>query len=134
MGEDWERKSNKAYKRLLQDSGERLRPAPLFLGNEEQVTLYPCQLIGSEFSVAGGARLTLLRHAKRARIAVLDGNRVIGSVSGDAVRDLSKLFDSKRNEIADAVAVEVVSVMDDSVHFEVKAVGRFSRKARRVKR
>jgi len=130
MGEDWERKTQKAYKRLLEDSRGRLEPAPLFLGPEEQITLYPCQLVAEDLSVSAGRRLTLLRHSKLARIAVLDGNRVIGSVSGDAVRDLRKLFETHARRAPGVIAVEVASATPGSVHFEVRALARRSGKSR----
>jgi hypothetical protein len=133
MGEDWERKTQRAYKRLLEDSRGRLEPAPLFLGPEEVTTLYPCQLVDPDLSVSAGSRLTLLRHSKLARIALLDGNRVIGSVTGDAARDLRKLFDGHRRRAPGAIAVEVASVMAGTVQFEVKMVGKSSRTRRRLK-
>jgi hypothetical protein len=123
MGEDWERKTQKAYRRLLQEAQDHLEPAPLFLGHEEETTLYPCQLMNPEMPVSAGSRLTLLRHSEQARIAVLDGNRVIGSVGGDAARDLRKLLDTHRRRAPGAIAVEVASAIAGSVHFEVKVVG-----------
>jgi hypothetical protein len=131
MGEDWERKTQKAYRRLLQEGQDHLEPAPLFLGAEEQTTLYPCQLMNPETAVSAGGRLTLLRHSGQARIAVLDGNRVIGSVGGDAARDLRKLLDIHRRQAPGAIAVEVASATVGSVHFEIKLIGKAARAKRR---
>jgi hypothetical protein len=131
MGEDWERKTQKAYKRLLQESQGHLRPAPLYLAAEEETTLYPCQLMNTEPAISAGQRLTLFRHSGQARIAVLDGNRVIGSVGGEAARDLRKLLDSHRRRAPGAIAVEVASSTAGSVHFEVKVIGKTPRPSRK---
>jgi len=124
MGEDFIRRTRQAYRRLLQDSTRELRPSPLFLRDEEETTLYPCQLLTNDIPLSPGKRLLLLRHSKMSRVAVLDGNHVIGAVSGEAVKELRQLFERHGRGAPDAISVQVASTTPGSVQFEVSLVGR----------
>jgi hypothetical protein len=119
MGEDFIRKSNTAYRRLLQEAPKELAPSPLLLGPEEEVTFYPCQLLSPDTVLVPGKKLTLFRHSRLARVAVLDGNKVIGAVSGEAVKELRRLFDRHKRGAPGAIAAEVTSTVPGSVQFDV---------------
>jgi hypothetical protein len=128
MGEDWKRKTQKAYRRLLRKGQEQLDPAPLFVSPEVEIRRYPCQLVDPDCSVPVGRRLTILRHSENARIAILDGNRIVGLVPGDAAKDLKRLLDDHKQGAPCALPVEVASVTGETVHFEVKPITTISRK------
>jgi hypothetical protein len=95
MGEDWIRKTEKTWRRSLRRKvEEQLAPPSLLEVEEDRVTVYPCQLVDPSTSIPVGCTVAIFQRSSQASIAVLHENRVIGSINGDAARDLKNLFEA----------------------------------------
>lgn len=131
MGEDHLRKTQREYRRMLQRRAEKhLGPLPLLAANEQVSTRYPCHLVEPEGSVKVGSKVVIFQRSENATVAVLNGNKVIASVDGEAARDLHRLFQS-RPKLCRTLRVEVVSITDGTPHFEVAPIKRRPKRSKR---
>lgn len=96
MGEDWIRRTEKTWKVSVRKKVERYLAGPSLLeAGEEGVVIYTVHLLDPACSVTIGTRVVLFQRTPRAIVAVLWENQVIGSIDGDAARDLQNMFDSE---------------------------------------
>jgi len=118
MGEDWIRKSEKSYRRSVQKAiGERLLPKPLLIPEEKSTKTYPCIVLPGNLIPCAGMKL-LLHRAETGEVVALHECRVIGSIGGDAQKDVGSFFDD--NPGLCSIAEVVVADSDaDTRHVEL---------------
>jgi hypothetical protein len=94
MGEDFIRKTERTYRRSLQRSVERqLLTPPLFQPKETTHTSYPCRL-RDDAPLPDECTQYLLHRRDHQTFELLDQNRVIGIVDGEAAHDLNSILES----------------------------------------
>jgi len=119
MGEDWIRRTEKTWRRSLRKKVEEYLARPSLLeGGEDGIIIYPCQLLDPCYSIPVGCNLVIFQPRPQAKIAVLYENRVIGSIDGDAARDLKNLFEADPR-LCRTLKVQVTAMDSLSARLEV---------------
>ncbi len=121
MGEDWIRKTDRAFVASMKRHLGGVIPPPLLVKDEEELLTFHCQLLPDQHVVTGEHLAVFLR-AEHARIAVVRLMHVIAYVDGESETDLRKLL-VKSKMVGMPVDVVVVSAMQGESFFEVVLVG-----------
>ena len=96
MGEDWIRRTEKTWRQSVRKKVEQyLAGQPLLELGENGATIYTCHLLDPSCSIPIGSNVAIFQRSSQATIAVLYENRVIGSIDGDAGRDLKNMFEAE---------------------------------------
>ncbi|SRR5713226_1609819 len=118
MGEDWIRKTEKSYRRSVQKAiGKRLSPKPLLISEEKSTKTYPCAILGGNLVPCVGMKL-MLHKAESGDVVALHEHRVVGSIEGDARKDVGSVFDANPN-LSEILEVVVAESDPDTCHIEL---------------
>ncbi len=118
MGEDWIRKTEKSYRRSVQKAiGRRLSPKPLLISEEKSTKTYPCAILAGNLVPCVGMKL-MLHKAESGDVVALHEHRVVGSIEGEARKDVSSVFDANP-DLSEILEVVVAETDPDTCHVEL---------------
>lgn len=78
-----------------EEGGAILGWAILLEAGEDGLIIYTGQLLDPSCPIPVGSNVAIFQRGPNATIAVLHENQVIGSIDGDAARDLKNMFDAE---------------------------------------